>query len=147
MNLNSKFCYCYITWTCICIIHLSEGALLLYYMYILYFTPTWRYLAIVLLYCIGLYTYLRGSWYCTIHLSGGGLPLYNIVLYTYALSTIEVLCTIHLLEGTWLLYYIVLYTYLREPCYCTILYYTPTWGSLAIVVHGTIHLPEGALLS
>lgn len=75
MNLHSKFCYCYITWTCICIIHQSEGALLLYYMYILYFTPTWRYLAIVLLYCIGLYTYLRGSCFYTI--------LYYIVQDTY----------------------------------------------------------------
>lgn len=58
-----------------CIIHLSEGALLLYYMYILYFTPTWRYLAIVLLYCIGLYTYLRGPCFYTI--------MYYIVQDTY----------------------------------------------------------------
>lgn len=116
MNLHSKFCYCYIPWTCICIIHLSEGALLLYYMYILYFTPTWRYLAIVLLYCIGLYTYLRGPCFYTI--------LYSIVQDTYLRGPCY--CST--------LYYTPTWGCLTFILYCTILYKTPTWGVPAIVL-------------
>lgn len=115
MNLHSTFCYCYITWTCSCIIHLSEGALLLYYMYILYFTPTWRYLAIVLWYCIGLYTYLRGPCFYII--------LYSIVQDTYLRGPCY--CSTLYYTPTWggpcfytILYYIVQDTYLRGPCYC-----------------------------
>lgn len=116
MNLHSKFCYCYITWTCSCIIHLSEGpcycttciyctlrqlggTLRLYYCTVLDYTPTWGGLAFIL-YCTLLYK--TPTW--------GGLA-------------IVVHCTIHLPEGG-----------LAFILYCTILYKTPTWGGPAIVL-------------
>lgn len=77
------------------LIHLLEGALLLYY------TSTWECLAIVL------YPYLWQPCYCTPH----------ILYYTPIWGALY--CTIHLLEGI---------------LYCTILYYTLTWGGPAIVL-------------
>lgn len=79
------------------LIHLLEGALLLYY------TPTWECLAIVL--------------YCTLPLPMAALLLYSpyIVLYTYLRGVVLYYTPTW---GDFVLYYIVLYTYLRGPCYC-----------------------------
>lgn len=79
------------------LIHLLEGALLLYY------TPTWECLAIVL--------------YCTLPLPMAALLLYSpyIVLYTYLRGLVLYYTPTW---GDFVLYYIELYTYLRGPCYC-----------------------------
>lgn len=95
------------------LIHLLEGALLLYY------TPPWECLAIVL--------------YCTLPLPMAALLLYSpyIVLYTYLRGLVLYYTPAW---GDLVLYYIVLYTFLKGPCYCTIMYYTLTWGGPAIVL-------------